>query len=156
VADALLNSTKNRADAPASVTDVTVADIKSLVQPTDWLTGQDRSSLSSTEGWQVRLVARLKAVRKEGGETCNCGLGTQVNADVHFVLVDRLADDESESVTAELTPRVRASGHHAKWIASQLQQYVGKLVRLTGWVMFDTAHVHHSHLLSGEHPIGPE
>jgi len=28
-------------------------------------------------------------------------------------------------------------------------------VRLTGWVMLDTAHVHHSHLLPGEHPVRP-
>src|SRR5262249_11042885 len=76
--------------------------------------------------------------------------------DVHLVLVDRLADDESESITAELTPRVRAQGHTATWIASQLQQHTGKLVRLTGWVMLDTGHGTHSHLLPGEHPIATE
>src|SRR5262249_22026691 len=139
VANALLNTAKNRSDAPSSPTDVTVNDIKALVQPTDRLTGQARDSIANTEGWQVRLVDRLKFVRKEGGETCNYGLGKQVNTDVHLVLVDRLADDESESVTAELTPRVRAHGHTATWIASQLQQHAGKLVRLTGWVMLDTA-----------------
>src|SRR5207247_1969830 len=35
VADALLNEAKKRTDAPASPTDVTVADIKALLQPTD-------------------------------------------------------------------------------------------------------------------------
>ena len=53
------------------------------------------------------------------------------------------------------SPRVRANGHHTAWVPSALLQYQGKLVRLTGWVMLDTAHVHHSHLLPGEHPVGP-
>jgi hypothetical protein len=74
VADALLNQQRNRTDTPASPTDVTVADIKSLAQPTDWTTGQPRASISSTEGWQVRVIARLKTIRKEGKETCNCEL----------------------------------------------------------------------------------
>ncbi len=120
VADALLNTAKNRTDIPTSPTDVTVADIKALVQPADWTTGQSRDSLSDTEGWQVRLVARLKIVKKEGKETCNCELSRQADADVHLVMVDRLADDESESISAELTPRVRADGHHIQWIQSQL------------------------------------
>src|SRR5260221_7818030 len=71
IADALLNEAKNRTDVPTSPTDVTVADIKSLVQPTDWTTGQPRDSISATEGWQVRIIVRLKTVRKEGRETCN-------------------------------------------------------------------------------------
>jgi hypothetical protein len=156
VADALLNQAKNRTDIPSAPDDVSIADIKSLTQPTDWTTGQPRDSIAATEGWQVRITARLKSVKKEGAESCNCDIGTQVNTDVHLALVDRLADDESESVTAELTPRVRAAGSHtATWIASQLTKYQGKFVRLTGWVMLDTAHVHHSHLLPGEIPIGP-
>ena len=66
VADALLNQVKNRTDTPTSPTDVTVADMVSLAQPTDWTTGQPRDSISATEGWQVRITARLKIVRKEG------------------------------------------------------------------------------------------
>jgi len=154
IADALLNQLKNRTDTPSAPTDVSVADIKSLAQPTDWTTGQPRDSLAATEGWQVRVIARLKIVKKEGHETCNCELGTQVNTDVHLALVERLADDESESITAEMTPRVRATGGHTHWIASQLTAYQSKLVRVTGWVMLDTAHVHHSMLLPGENPIG--
>jgi hypothetical protein len=155
VADASLNQAKNRADISPTLDDVTVADIKALTQPTDWTTGQPRDSIAATEGWQVRITARLKSVKKEGAESCNCDIGTQVNTDVHLALVDRVADDESESVTAELTPRVRAAGSHTNWLASQLMKYQGKLVRLTGRVMLDTAHVHHSHLLPGENPIGP-
>jgi hypothetical protein len=156
VADALLNQVKNRTDTSSALDDVTVADIKALTQPTDWTTGQPRDSIAATEGWRVRITARLKSVLKEGAESCNCDIGTQVNTDVHLALVDRIADDESESVTAELTPRVRAVGSHTTtWLASQLTKYQGKLVRLTGWVMLDTAHVHHSHLLPGEDPIGP-
>jgi hypothetical protein len=156
VADALLNQAKNRSDSPTAPDDVSVADIKALTQPTDWTTGQPRDSISETEGWHVRITARLKLVKKEGKESCNCDIGTQINTDVHLALVDRMGDDESESITAELTPRVRAAGFHTTtWIASKLMQYQGKFVRLTGWVMLDTAHVHHSHLLPGEAPIGP-
>jgi hypothetical protein len=69
IADALLNQLKNRTDTPTAPTDVSVADIKSLAQPTDWTTGQPRDSLAPTEGWQVRVIARLKIVKKEGHET---------------------------------------------------------------------------------------
>ena len=37
----------------------------------------------------------------------------------------------------------------------QADEIPRKLVRLTGCVMLDTAHVHHSHLLPGERSIGP-
>ena len=126
VADALLNQAKNRTDISPTLDDVTVADIKALTQPTDWTTGQPRDSIAATEGWQVRITARLKSVKKEGAESCNCDIGTQVNTDVHLALVDRVADDESESVTAELTPRVRAAGSHSKLACEPADEVSGQ------------------------------
>jgi hypothetical protein len=67
VADAPLNQLNNRTDGPTAPVDVTVADIKLLVQPTGGTTGQPRDSLAGTEGWQVRLVARLKIVKQRRG-----------------------------------------------------------------------------------------
>jgi hypothetical protein len=66
--------------------------------------GNDRSSLS-------RLRIGCQAGR---GETCNCGLTAPKDTDNHIVLVDPTLGKpkltkavESESETAEFTPRVR-------------------------------------------------
>jgi len=59
-------------------------------------------------------------------------------------MVDHRNDLEADSVTAEITPRVRKQSH-ATWNATKIGGFTGKFVRITGWLMLDTAHVHHSH-----------
>ena len=49
---------------------------------------------------------------------------------------------------------MRAQGH-PNWVPDRLNDFEGKLVRVTGWLMLDTAHIHHSVLLPGESPRGP-
>jgi hypothetical protein len=51
---------------------------------------------------------------------------------------------EADSVTAENTPRVRKESH-SSWTSVKIGGFTGKLVRLTGWLIFDSAHAHHSH-----------
>jgi len=34
---------------------------------------------------------------------------------------------------------------HSSWTSVKIGGFTGKLVRLTGWLMFDSAHAHHSH-----------
>jgi hypothetical protein len=121
-----------------------VHEIVDLEEPADWLTGQDRDSVSGDEGREVRLVAFLKIVKTEtSGETCNCNLHSLANTDLHLVMVDHQTDSERESVTAEITPRVRKL-HHPSWTAQKIGALQGKFVRLTGWLMLDTSHLHHS------------
>src|SRR5712691_9822419 len=48
--DALLNLAKNRTDAPSGPEDLHVHDLVDVDEPTDWLTGQERDSISGDEG----------------------------------------------------------------------------------------------------------
>jgi hypothetical protein len=50
------------------------------------------------------------AVKREKGESCNCGLTPEEETDIHFALVDEPEDDEETSIKAEVTPRVRHAG----------------------------------------------
>ena len=51
---------------------------------------------------------------------------------------------EANSVTAEITPRVRQQGH-PKWLHKNVNDYEQKYVRLTGRLMLDTKHIPPNH-----------
>ena len=154
--DALLNNAKNRTDVPSAGADILhVHEMVDLMEPADWLTGQDRDSVSGDEGRAVRLVAFLKIVKAEtSGETCNCNLHSPADTDLHLVMVDHKTDLEVDSVTAEITPRVRKELHHPNWTAAKIGGLQNKLVRLTGWLMFDSGHAHHSHKVNAKDHAG--
>src|SRR5437667_3667301 len=62
--DALLNQAKNRTDSPTGTPEILhVHEIVDIEEPDDWLTGQDRDSLSGDEGREVQLMAFLKIVK---------------------------------------------------------------------------------------------
>jgi hypothetical protein len=145
VSDSLLDVAKNRTDAPPADPPVLqVHDIVAIEEPEDWLTGQERDSLSENEGRPVRLMGYLKIVKTEtSGETCNCELHKQVDTDLHLAITEHKADVEGASVTAEITPRVRAATH-PEWMAKKIVPLQGKFIRVTGWLMLDTAHLPHS------------
>jgi hypothetical protein len=158
IGDAFLNHAKNRTDipAPADVQDLSITELASISQPASWKTGTARDSIvgPGREGTPIRLVGRLKFVKREHKETCNCELNSVTDTDIHLVLVKKLSDPEEKSVTFEITPRVRAAGH-ANWVFHQVSPLQGKLVRVTGWLMLDTGHLHQSSLLPGEHLRAP-
>ena len=158
VSDAFLNLAKNRTDTPsaASIQKMTVAQIKQIPQPKKWKTGDSRDSLHAPgrEGTPVQLTGFLKIVKKGSGESCNCDLTSAADTDIHLVMVGKLSDPEKRSVTAEVTPRVRAAGH-TNWTVGNVNDLQGKLVRLSGWLMLDTAHLPHPVLLPDEPPRRP-
>jgi hypothetical protein len=102
--DPLLNKQKN---------------IKDLSDPVDGFEiGDNREKLQELgEGKRIVVVANALAVRKGGGESCNCKLTTVADADNHIVLVARvlrsrrgetlkelLSRREKASITAEFAP----------------------------------------------------
>ena len=156
ISDAFLNQAKNRTDVPESgIQDLNVSDIKQIEQPSSWKTGKARDSITGDgrEGTAVRVIAVLQVARKESGETCNCELTKVADTDVHLVLLESSGDQEDTSITAELTPRLRAKGH-SNWKASAVQKKLKdsktRLIRVTGWLMLDTAHLPHPDLLPDE------
>lgn len=155
--DSDLNQAKNRTDTPSSgaVQHMTFTKMRALVQPARWDTGQDRASIKTAgkEGTPVELMGFLLKVRKGSAESCNCELSRTVNTDLHLVLVqnsDATDADEPTSITAEITPRVRANGH-SDWIFKNVNDLEGEFVRVTGWLMLDTKHIRQTHFLPNEH-----
>jgi hypothetical protein len=130
----------------------TLASMRALSQPTRWDTGQDRASIRTTgkEGTPVELMGFLLLVKRGSAESCNCDLSHTVDTDIHLVLVgDPENDGEETSVTAEITPRVRANGH-PDWLFKNVNDLQGEFVKVTGWLMLDTKHIRQTHRLSGE------
>jgi len=151
--DTELNKAKNRVDVPrqSDVQTMTFDAIRSLTQPSRWNTGEDRTSIkgSGKEGTPVELKGFLLKVKPEGGESCNCGLTRRVDTDVHLALVAAPEDLEETSVTAEITPRVRASGH-PDWLYKNVKDLEGEFIRVTGWLMLDTKHIRQTQRLPKE------
>jgi hypothetical protein len=152
--DVELNKAKNRSDIPkaADVKHKTLASMRALSQPTRWDTGQDRASIRTAgkEGTPVELMGFLLRVKRGHAESCNCELSHTVDNDVHLVLVgDAENDGEETSVTAEITPRIRAKGH-PDWLFKNVNDLEGEFVKVTGWLMLDTKHIRQTHRLSGE------
>src|SRR5204863_5644294 len=54
---------------------------------------------------------------------------------------DAIDEAETGSVTAEITPRVRQKLGHPDWVFSNINDFEGQFVRLTGWLMLDTKHI---------------
>jgi hypothetical protein len=165
--DPLLNRAKNRVTPPASssAVDMMLDDVRHITQPDTWKAGQDRAELqgANREGQAVRVMAYLWRAKREHGESCNCGLDAKGNpgellTDIHMVLTDKPDDPEATSVTAEITPRVRARRPHpVTWTASQISPLKGKFIRVTGFLMLDTEHLIHNPLVRSTnwevHPI---
>ena len=132
--------------------------MKALPDPTNLTECGSRDELKQLcEGQKVTVVAWALTARTGSVEKCNCDLGDEANTDNHIVLVDRnvkeptLEKDEDRSVTAEFTPRVRldhpnftrATLNHLidpNWKKSQNNASGKLLVRVTGLLMYDSAH----------------
>src|ERR1051325_9600979 len=168
--DPQLNRLKNIKSSSKPVADSSLEEMIRLekkAKQSGYKKGDPRNALTDLgEGTQVRVVGYLLAVKKEGGESCNCGLSdTDGTTDNPLVIVNpKTVTDfplppnatknrltavfnkrEPFSVTAEFTPRVRADGHPTFNRRIQLEQLnktaQGALwVRVTGQLILDTEH----------------
>lgn len=166
-ADFLLNRAKNRVSRPATsdVIDMTLDDIRHIEQPDTWQANKNRSELQGPrkEGQPVRVMGYLWKAKREHAESCNCGLDAsgapgELLTDIHMVLTDHPDDAEALSVTAEITPRVRARRPNpVTWTWSKIKLLNGKFIRVTGYLMLDTEHLIHNPLVRSTnwevHPI---
>jgi hypothetical protein len=119
---------------------------------------KDRSQLANAKAlaFHEKDLVRLKAyVRKaetadialgESGESVNCNISRKsgcsladsvIENDIHVALVATANEkDECMSVTAENTPHMRPDA----WSEPDIQGLEGKLVRVSGQLMFDGSH----------------
>ena len=161
--DPHLNKQKNIRSLDGEAEPMTIKDIKDLPDPVaDFDIGDTREKLQALgEGKRIVVVANALAVRKGGGESCNCKLTRVADADNHIVLVDRvlrsrrgeslkdlLARREEDSITAEFAPRPRLDLPHLT--RANLQPLITangvQKVRVTGILMFDSEHSLGHHL----------
>jgi hypothetical protein len=103
----------------------------------------DRSQLRKIsplgEGDVVRLAAYIKGAHISDcppGEAVNCNTTAFASNDIHIPLVQNPDDDECLSVTAEMSPHFRP----AAWSDIDMKTPVGRLVRITGPLFFDSSH----------------
>ena len=142
--DPLLNAAKNRTDSPADGTaqHKTIIQIANFTHPASWSSGTDRTLLVSWgEGTPLEVTLYIKKVKNyaSGAESCNCNIDGDRNNDYHIVLVTAKNSAEKNSLTAEITPRLRLD----TWTFDRLKDLAAQktYVRVTGWAMLDTQHV---------------
>ncbi len=136
-----LNRLKNRYVAP------TESDIDADVTLEAMLTPGD-----DVDRFDVNRAAKLYAyvidVKPGGKETCNCHATAQVDKDTHIELAVTTTAEKIQRVTIEVSPRWRAikDGDGVDWTTAALRDPTtgieGKWVEVTGWLFFDTMHIH--------------
>jgi len=149
--DPNLNKQKNIATDTQAAVKKDFQDLAALPDPVPgFKIGDTRGKLTALgEGQKVTVVAYALVARKGNKESCNCGLSQPSDTDNHIVLVDPSLTspslvDETDSQTAEFTPRVRLT--HPKLAGVGLQSLIvdapnqALLVRVTGLLMFDSEH----------------
>ena len=149
--DPLLNRRKNIRFDKQTATLISFSDIKKLPDPVlGYYIGGPREKLTRLgEGKKVTVVAFALIARKGSRETCNCSLIGTADTDSTVVLVEAsgpptLVTSERNSISAELTPRVRLD--HPGLSQAKLQPLIisapnqALLVRVTGLLMFDSEH----------------
>jgi len=136
-----LNRLKNRYTAPAAADIDTGATLAALVSP-----GDDRGRWDERRGAVV--VGYVHDVKPGGIETVNCRARDLPDRDTHIELVlDPMDAGGARRVIVEVTPRWRAimAARGADWSTRALRlQYLGRWVRVTGWLMFDAEHANAS------------
>jgi hypothetical protein len=144
-----LNQLKNRFTAPGAADMDSQVTLAALVRP-----GDDRGRWD--EGRGAAIVGYVQGVKPGGIETVNCKARDPAYRDTHIELVlDPMNADGPERVIVEVTPRWRAlmAARGVDWSTRALRRdYLGRWVRVTGWLLFDAEHANASQNTAPEHP----
>lgn len=144
-----LNRLKNRYTAPAPADVDSQVTLAALLRP-----GDDRTRWTEARGASV--VGYVHDVKPGGIETVNCKARDLPDRDTHIELVlDPLHAGGPQRVIVEVTPRWRAmmAAKGVDWSTAALRKdFLGRWVRVTGWLLFDLEHAN-----AAEHtaPGGP-
>jgi hypothetical protein len=137
-----LNRLKNRFNLP------TPDDIDPLVSLQAMLAlGPDQNRFSSKKAATIKgFVVKVSFGGIEFGETCNCQSQKKNEVDTHIDIAMHPDAPPTQHVTVEITQRLRLAKKMedppVDWSTEKIQeQFEGKWVEVTGWLMFDTEHV---------------
>jgi len=142
--DKQLNVRKNRTDS-APWYPVSISSILALkwpkgieMKPRSSWSAADAAEVAKYEGIPVQIEGYLAGAKQQGPESCNCHSANDV--DNHLWVVDSPNQDRTQSVVAEVTPRVRAM--HPGWAFPRIQGVVDSQmkVRISGWLLMDQEH----------------
>jgi hypothetical protein len=130
-----LNRLKNRYHTPREDDIDAEVSLAAMLAPGNDINRFDAKRAARVQGIVVNVLV--------GGnkETCNCGATAVNQRDTHIELA--LADDapSTQRVIVEVTPRIRKL-KGAGWTTAALkEQFKGKWVEVTGWLLFDTMHL---------------
>ncbi len=131
-----LNTNKNRTDLPggSDYVDISWGDLESL--PSDRISDFVSAPVRVT-GF---LSHKINVENRGSGESTNCHLTADNEVDWHIYLTESPAQQISSAIIVETTPRTRPQH---KWTTAMLAPLVDSqtLVRISGWLMYDTEHV---------------
>lgn len=140
---------KNRADTPSSYHPVKWTAIASLSYPAgpknwgNWTNTGDIAAITKYNGIPVSTTGYVVAAKIQtgSGEICNCHFKKRGNVDWHVALTQHEGDGEEDAIVVEPTPRYFQT--HPNW--DRLRDYVDSptLVRVSGFLMFDSEHRNH-------------
>ncbi len=132
-----LNQLKNRYTAPVPADIDSQVTLAALVAP-----GDDRTRWSDARG--ASIVGYVHDVKPGAIETVNCKARDLPDRDTHIELVvDPMTEGGPQRVIVEVTPRWRAmmAAKGVDWSTPALRKaYLGRWVRVTGWLLFDAEH----------------
>jgi hypothetical protein len=137
-----LNRLKNRFNLPKD------DDIDPLVSLQAMLAlGPDRDRFSPKKAATIQgLVVKVSFGGIEFGETCNCESKKKNEVDTHIDLAMHPDAPPKQHVIVEITQRLRLlkkmQDPTVDWSTEKVkEQFEGRWVEVTGWLMFDTEHV---------------
>lgn len=132
-----LNVLKRRMDAPTQSQIDPRVTLAAILAP-----GDDTNRWDDHKGGVVS--GYVKDVKPGEAESVNCHTKDPKYKDTHIVLtLDPMSNDESKDVIVEVTPQWRevVAKDGVDWSTSTLRkEYLGKWIRVTGWLMFDVEH----------------
>lgn len=131
-----LNRLKNRVATPVAQDIDSAVTLAALLAP-----GDDRGRWSERRA--ATVVGYVRDVKAGGVETANCFAKTPDHRDTHIELVTDPQDGGQLPLIVEVTPwwRRHAAGRGSHWSTDSLRSLLlGRSVRVTGWLLFDTEH----------------
>jgi hypothetical protein len=134
-----LDLLKNRNTAPKE------QDIDPLVSlPAMTALGADYTRFDANKGATVQ--GYVMSVKVGGNESCNCKATDPTDRDTHIALSMAPGAPEKQWVIVEVTPRLRLQKKgQADWSTKALEDQetgiLNKWVEVSGWLLFDLAHV---------------
>ncbi len=124
----VLDSLKNRSNAPTSYDNVTIDDI---LAP-----GKDSARFNND--MSAKITGFVIDDTLEAGESCNCHSPLSAQHDFHIYMSNKAKARKRECMIVEITPAFRDI--HPEWTEQFVYSLRGKKITVSGWMLYDFKH----------------